>query len=103
MTRGEVWWVDFPGRVGRRPAVVLTRDPVADRIRAPVVALCTTTVRGLRSEVPLGPDEGMPRSCVANFDNLHTVERTLFDSLICTLPPATLVQVGLAIRYALSC
>ena len=58
MVRGEVWWAATAG--GDRPVVVLTRDPVADRIEAVVVAPCTRTVRGLTSELPLGPDDGLP-------------------------------------------
>lgn len=76
LVRGDVWWASTPG--GDRPVLVLTRDPVADRIAAVVVAACTRTVRGLQSELPLGPDDGMPEPCVATFDNLHTLRRTAF-------------------------
>ena len=57
VVRGEIWWAVTPG--GDRPVLVLTRDPVADRIEAVVVAACTRTVRGLSSELPLGQDDGM--------------------------------------------
>ena len=55
--------------------LVLTRDPVAARIDAVVVAACTRTVRGLLSKRPLGADDGMPEACVASFDNLHTLRK----------------------------
>lgn len=103
MVRGEVWWVGFGPPVGHRPAVVLTRDPIADRIGAPVVALCTTTVRGLASEVRLGPADGMPRPCVVNLDNIYTVRRTSFSRRICTLAPERMTDVCTALRYALRC
>lgn len=45
-----------------------------------VVAACMRTVRGLLSELPLGPEDGMPEICVASFDNLHTVPRLSFAS-----------------------
>ncbi|MBL6927339.1 MAG: type II toxin-antitoxin system PemK/MazF family toxin, partial [Acidimicrobiia bacterium] len=51
MQRGEVWFTATPG--GDRPVLVLTRDPVADRIGHVVVALITRTRRGLVSELPL--------------------------------------------------
>ncbi len=38
MQRGEIWFAAVPGG-GNRPVLILTRDPVADRIAA------TTTVR----------------------------------------------------------
>lgn len=74
--RGEIWWVATPG--GDRPVLVLTRAPVADRIGAVVVAACTRTVRGASSELALGTDDGMPEPCVASFDNLHTLRRSMF-------------------------
>ncbi|KAA8939174.1 type II toxin-antitoxin system PemK/MazF family toxin, partial [Mycobacterium sp.] len=51
MRRGELWFVTTPG--GERPVLVLTRDPVADRIGAVVVAALTRTRRGLVSELEL--------------------------------------------------
>ena len=49
--------------------LVLTRDPVADRIGAVVVAALTRTRRGLSSEFPLtAADDGGPTDCVVNFD-----------------------------------
>ena len=51
MHRGEVWFAAVPG--GDRPVLVLTRDPVADRIGAVVVAALTRTRRGLVSELEL--------------------------------------------------
>ena len=37
MQRGEIWFAATPG--GDRPVLVLTRDPVADRIGSVVVAI----------------------------------------------------------------
>ncbi len=55
--------------------LVLTRDPVADRIGSVVVAAITRTVRGLVSELELTPADGVPTACVVNFDNIHTIPR----------------------------
>jgi mRNA interferase MazF len=72
MLRGEIWFATTPG--GDRPVLVLTRDPVADRIGSVVVAALTRTRRGLVSEVELSPQvDGVPTDCVANFDNIHTL------------------------------
>ena len=51
MQRGEIWFAATPG--GDRPVLVLTRDPVADRIASVVVAALTRTERGLVSELAL--------------------------------------------------
>lgn len=101
MVRGEVWWATTPG--GDRPVIVLTRDPVADRLAGVVVVSCTRTVRGVLSELPLGPDDGLPEPCVANFDNIHTVRRAAFRRRIATLPEAKLREVCRRLDLALGC
>ena len=90
------------GHSGRRPAV-RTRDPVADRIGAVVVAACTRTVRGLMSEVPLGLEDGMPERCVASFDNLHTLRRDLLRQRITRLSPAKMTEACRVLARALGC
>lgn len=75
---GQVWWADLPG--GKvRPVMILTRGSVALRLRRVLVAPVTTTVRGIRTEVPLGRPEGVREGSVANLDNsqLLGVERLL--------------------------
>ena len=101
MVRGEVWWAATPG--GDRPVLVLTRDPVADRVGAVVVAACTRTIRGLMSEMPLGRDDGMPEECVAAFDNLHTLRRELFRQRITWLTPARMDEACRVLSRALGC
>lgn len=101
MVRGEVWWAATIG--GDRPVLVLTRDPVADRIDAVVVALCTRTVRGVQSEFPLGPADGMPEPCVASFDNLHTLRRSSFRSRITRIGPERMHDACSALARALGC
>jgi mRNA interferase MazF len=101
MVRGEVWWASTPG--GDRPVLVLTRDPVADRIGAVVVAVCTRTVRGLSSELPLGPQDGLPAACVATFDNLHTLRREAFRERITRLSGARMEEACLVLSKALGC
>ena len=99
--RGEVWWAATPG--GDRPVLVLTRDPVADRIGAVVVASCTRTIRGLLSELPLGPADGMPEHCVASFDNVHVVRREAFRQRITQLSPARMAEACAVLSRALGC
>ena len=66
--------------------LVLTRDPVAARIGAVVVAALTRTRRGLVSEFCLTPDrDDVPTDCVVNFDNVHTLPRHAFRRRVTTL------------------
>ena len=101
MVRGEIWWAATPG--GDRPVVVMTRDPVADRIGAVVVAPCTRTIRGLQSELPLGPADGMPEPCVANFDTLYTVPRRAFRQRITRLGSSRMTDACEVLARALGC
>ena len=102
MQRGEVWFAATPG--GDRPVLVLTRDPVADRIGAVVVASLTRTQRGLVSELELtARQDGLPSDCVANFDNLHTIPKNLFRRRITELSSARMAQACRAIAAAIGC
>lgn len=101
MVRGEVWWAAAPG--GERPVLVMTRDPVADRIDAVVVAACTRTIRGVQSELRLGRADGLPAECVASFDNLHTLQRSALHKRITRLSPNKLDEACAVLRRALGC
>lgn len=102
MRRGEVWFAETPG--GDRPVLVLTRDPVADRIGSVVVAALTRTVRGLVSELALTrADDGVPSDCVVNFDNLHTLPRDAFRRPITTLSLGRMRQACRVLQAATGC
>ena len=102
MQRGEVWFAATPG--GDRPVLVLTRDPVADRIGSVVVAAITRTVRGLVSELELtAADDGVPTDCVVNFDNIHTIPRAAFRRPIVQLDAPRLAQACQRLRDATGC
>jgi len=100
--RGEIWFAATPG--GDRPVLVLTRDPVAERIGVVVVAALTRTVRGLTSELELTPAlDGVPTRCVVNFDNVHTLERSLLRRRVTALSPPRLAVACRVLNDALGC
>ena len=102
MKRGEIWFAKTPG--GNRPVLVLTRDPVADRIGSVVVAALTRTSRGLVSELELTPEaDGVPTKCVANFDNVHTLPKDTFRRRITTLDADRLAESCRVLRDAMGC
>jgi mRNA interferase MazF len=102
MHRGEIWFAATPG--GDRPVLVLTRDPVADRIGSVVVAALTRTRRGLVSELELtAHDDGVPSDCVVNFDNVHTLPRRQLRRLVATLGPPRLAQACRVLAAATGC
>ena len=72
--QGEIWWAEALDK--RRPVLIVTRSqaiPVLDWV---LVAPVTRTVRGIPTEVPLGPDQGLAVECVASLDNLQPLRRT---------------------------
>lgn len=102
MQRGEIWFAATPG--GDRPVLVLTRDPVADRIGAVMVAALSRTQRGLVSELELDPkSDGVPTTCVVNFDNIHTIQRESFRRLVVKLSPSRLAEACRCLRDATDC
>jgi mRNA interferase MazF len=102
MRRGEIWFAATPG--GDRPVLVLTRDPVADRIGSVVVAALTRTRRGLVSELELTAEvDGVPSDCVVNFDNLHTIPRDKLRRRVTSLGPPRLAEACRVLAAATDC
>ena len=102
MQRGEIWFAATPG--GDRPVLILTRDPVADRIGSVVVAALTRTRRGLVSELALtAAADHVPTDCVVNFDNIHTLGRELLRRRITTLSHARLAEACATLAAATGC
>lgn len=102
MQRGEIWFAATPG--GDRPVLVLTRDPVASRIERVVVAALTRTTRGLVSELELTPaEDGVPTTCVVNFDNVHTIARSALRRRVTALTPTRMARACRVLNDALGC
>ena len=56
-----------------RPALVLTREASRGAMTNVSVAPITTKIKGLSSEVRVGPDNGLEQECVISLDNVLTV------------------------------
>ena len=102
MNRGEVWWLDHPDG-GRRPACILTRQAAIPVLNSVLVVPATRTTRGIPTEVPLGPEDGMPDRCVLAFDNLGVVSKALLTERITRLGPAKLAEVCVALDVTTGC
>jgi mRNA interferase MazF len=101
MQRGEIWWADFPPPLHRRPVVVVSRDASPDGSGTVVVARITARVRDTPAEVPLGAEDGLPKT-VINARWLSTLPRDGLISRIACLSPQKLAQLDEALRYALN-
>lgn len=102
MRRGDVRWAEHPDWP-RRPALILTRDEAINRLHEVFVVLATTNIRGLPTEVDLGPDDGMPRACVLNADHVASLPKGYLGDLITTLRAEKLADVCRALDHATGC
>jgi mRNA interferase MazF len=101
--RGEVWWCALPD-VGRRPVVVLSRDAVIPRHLRALVAPCTTTVRGLVSEVVLEPGEDpVPLRSAVNLDSVESVSVAVLVERLGRLADVRMREVCAALAVAVDC
>ena len=101
MRRGEVWWAELRPPAGPRPVLLLSRDEAYLVRRLVTVAPLTTRIRSIPVEVPLGPEDGLPKACVANLDSLVTIPRARLQRRIALLRPNKLRAVDEALRFAL--
>lgn len=102
MNRGEVWWLQ--GADGdRRPACILTRQGAIPVLNALLVVPATRTVRGIPTEVALGPDNGMPDECALTFDNAGIVPKHRLTERITRLGPAKLGELCKALTVTAGC
>jgi mRNA interferase MazF len=102
VARGEVRWLKLEDE-GRRPVVVLTRDDALPRLRNVVVALVTRSVRGIGTEVEIGPADGMPVECAVSLDNLRTVPQALLTRPITKLDATRMSAICQALAHATAC
>ena len=101
--RGEVWWCEL-AEIGRRPVVVLSRDAAIPRLRRALVAPCTTTIRGLPSEVVLEPGfDPVPRRSVVNLDSVESVSVAVLVSRLGRLADTRMRDICAALEIAVDC
>jgi mRNA interferase MazF len=84
--------------------VVLSRDVAIPRLRRAVIAPCTTTIRGLPSEVVLEPtDDPIPRRSAVNLDSVESVSIATLTQRLGRLSDERMRQVCGALNIAVSC
>ncbi|HWF14699.1 MAG TPA: type II toxin-antitoxin system PemK/MazF family toxin [Acidimicrobiales bacterium] len=102
-SRGDVWWCELPD-IDRRPVVVLSRDAAIRRLRRTLVAPCTTTIRGLPSEVVLDPAEDpVPRRSAVNLDSIESVPVAVLVERMGRLADTKMHEVCTALEVAVDC
>jgi mRNA interferase MazF len=101
MHQGDVYWVTLEGADGRRPALILTREPALAFLSSVTVAPLTTTVRSSPTWVEVTQADGLPVRSFINLDGIQTVHRSQCTDLIARLSPERLREVARAIHFAL--
>lgn len=101
--RGEVWWCEL-AEIGRRPVVVLSRDAAIPRLRRALIGPCTTTIRGIPSEVVLEPGEDpVPRTSVVNLDSVESVSVGVLVERLGRLSDDRMREICAALEVAVAC
>lgn len=83
-----------------RPALVLTREAARAAMTKVTVAPITTTIKGLSSEVAVGPDNGLDHDCVIALDNVLTVPVNLLGRTVGYLNAEQEAQLARAVVLA---
>lgn len=102
MSRGEVWWYEQQD-TGRRPFLILTRPEAIPVLNQVLAVPATRTIRGIPTEVELGPEHGMPDRCVLTADNVTLIRPPLCTDKITTLNATTMRDVCRALMHATGC
>ena len=74
---------------------------ILDRLQNVTLAPVTSTARGLRTEVPLGPSAGLDHESVASCDTVTTVPQDLLVRRRGELTTVELFTLSAAVRVAL--
>jgi mRNA interferase MazF len=96
----ELWWAELPEPIGTRPVLLLSRTGAYQYLSHVLVVEVTTKIRMIPQELALGKREGLPRRCVANFDNLHSIEVSSLSERIGGLAADRIVEAKRALGHA---
>jgi len=99
--QGEVWWAEAEDK--RRPVLVVTRTEAVPALTWIVVAPVTRTVRGIPTEIGLGPADGLAIECVASFDNLQPIRRSFLTERVGERGPLRRTSICSALAALADC
>jgi mRNA interferase MazF len=101
--RAEIWWCEL-AEIGRRPVLVLSRDAAIPRLGRVLIGPCTTTIRGIPSEVVLEPGEDpIPQTSAVNLDSVESVSIGTLVERLGRLSDERMHQVCEALEIAVGC
>lgn len=101
MTRGEIWMFAFGAPDKQRPVLLLTRPELIGVLNTVTVAPLTRTIRGVPSEVVVGPECGLKERSAINLHNLVSIPHSGIRRFVGTVPPVVMEAVRSALLFAL--
>jgi mRNA interferase MazF len=83
-----------------RPVLILTRELVRPHLNTVTIAPITTTIRGLSTEVPVGPANGLEQPSAVACDHVTTIPKDALGAQIGLLLDDQEQDLSDAIRVA---
>ena len=72
-------------------------------LQSVISAPITSTIRGLSTEVRLGPADGVRLECVANLDNVQLIARSRLVRRVGRARPTSMNAICVALSTAIGC
>ena len=83
---------------------MLSRDAAIPRLRRALIGPCTTSIRGIPSEVPLDPGEDpIPHPSVVNLDSVESVSLEALVERLGRLSDSRMREICDALEIAVGC
>jgi len=101
MSRGEIWMFRFAPPDKQRPVLLLTRNDMVPVLNTVTVAPLTRTIRGVASEVLVGPEAGLKEESAVNLHHVVTVPRAGLRRYVGSVSPITMLRVRAALLFSL--
>ena len=105
MTRGELYLVRKPGSRDprkQRVFVVVSRQALVDsRFSTVICAPVYSRHDGLSTQVRIGPAEGLKKESSLHCDELVSLPKSALTHYVCSLKPAALMELDVALAAAL--
>jgi mRNA interferase MazF len=98
----EIRWLERPAAKAR-PCIVLSRDSTIPYLHDVLVAPISTTIRGLDTEVLLGPADGLRADCAANLQMTTLVAKSELSERAGELSSARWPEICTALATAIGC
>lgn len=98
---GDIRLVELAAPDKRRPALVLTRASLLPHMTQIVVAPITRAIRGIPTELPLGPESGLKEPSAAKLDQIQAVHRNRLGRYVGSIGSERKREIRDALLFAL--